>query len=325
MPETYRLDPAHAVDLARYEAGEERERAAVIEAARRALRETGFLVLVEHGVDPALLERGYEALRAFFALPAATKAAHAKGDGAVGYIAGGVEQALRARVPDLKELWHHAHGGPNRAVPEVAGFDATLAALDVALARCLGPVMRLLSEVVEMPPAFLDDVARGAPHMLRLVHYPRVPSGALGMRAFEHTGAGLLGLLPRPSAPGLQLKRPDGVWVEPVGLDDRHVVVTIADQIERLTNRLVPGSVHRVVNRPGVRDAIVYFAAAHPETRLWPPAELLARGGTPTFAPMTSEQFTVRRLRRIWRNEGSFAYRVMSRIDEALRGSDVNR
>lgn len=321
MAVAFSLEPELAVDLARYRRGDD----SVVQTARRALRETGFLVLVEHGLDEGLLERGYAMQRELFAMPLDAKRRYLKGDGSVGYIPRGVEQALRARVPDLKELWHHGHGANNRAVHEIAGFDQTLAELDDVFASMLTPLMELLSEVARMPAPWLREVADGASHMLRLVHYPRVPSGALGMRAFEHTGAGLLGLLPLPTAGGLQLQRPDGVWVAPEGLDARHVVVTIADQIARLSNGVIPASVHRVVNRPGTRDAIVYFAAAHPDTVLWPPPALIERGGPPPFERMTSEEFTVARLRRVWRNEGSWAYRWLRRGWDAIVGSDANR
>lgn len=324
------------VDVAAFDRGD----ATQVENARAALRDHNFVALGGHSIDPKLLDRGYDCARRLFALPRSVKGRYAKGKGAVGYIPYGVEQALLGRRPDLKELWHHSHRPPaehparredpdvypeNRSVAEVPRFDETLDALDRSFVPVMESLLRVLALAIDLPERFFLDLADGAPHMLRLVYYPPLPRRLREgeERAVAHTGAGLLGILPPATHPGLEIQRRDGVWQRLEGFDARTLVVTIADQMHRLTNGKITGSTHRVANPEGSgrsreRYAIVYFVSTRPKTLLWPPAELLAPGERPDYDPMTSWDFTVQRMQAVWINQASLPYRLLFRLRKRL-------
>ncbi|MFK7990674.1 MAG: 2OG-Fe(II) oxygenase family protein [Sandaracinaceae bacterium] len=314
------------VDLGAFLGGD----ASMVQRARDDLATFGFLVLENHGVPSDAIETGYDEARALFALPAPTLRRHGIGETPVGYLRRG-EQALLGSQPDLKAVWHHAHQPPhghrlraaypeayprNHDVAERPTLRSTLASLDRAFARCTASVMRLFAALLDLPEAPFIEMVDGAPHMLRLVHYPPVKRPPLGEeRAVAHTGAGLFGLLPSASGPGLEVCAPDGRWqrLEPVGPDQ--MVVTLADQLERLSGGLLPSSLHRVRNPDGpdwrsARYAMVYFAGASPSTVLFPPDVLLRRGVRPTHPPMTAEAFTTARMQRVWRPAFSLSERA---------------
>lgn len=334
--EDLRPEDMARVDLAAFRSGDAAGREACLRAARSDLEQRGFLAVVGHGVEAEALRRGHDVARAFFSLPERTKRRYSKGRGAVGYIPHGVEQALRAKRPDLKELWHHAHEPSadhparrafpdaypvNRDVSEIAGMREALVELDALFASCADDVLRLFAAVLGLPEERFAALADGGPHMLRLVRYPplpaKVPRGV--ERAVEHTGAGLFGLLPPATGPGLSVRSPGGRWQRLVGFGPEHVVVTIADQLERLSNGRLPGSLHRVENPVGEarereRFAIVYFAGALPDTILWPPPELLAGAPPPAFEKMTADEFVARRMDEVWLNQASLPYRLLSAL-----------
>ena len=68
----------------------------------------GFAMVKDHGMDPALIDRGWALVRRFFALPEGVKRRYdaANNGGQRGYTAFGVEVAKGASENDLKEFWH---------------------------------------------------------------------------------------------------------------------------------------------------------------------------------------------------------------------------
>jgi len=66
----------------------------------RGLQRYGFIILRDHDVPTALLDRAYDMVRALFALPDAVKRQHR--GGLRGYKPFGTEHAKDSRFPDLK-------------------------------------------------------------------------------------------------------------------------------------------------------------------------------------------------------------------------------
>ena len=66
------------------------------------------MILRNHGVSDALIQRSLECAKQFFALPAEKKMEYHLADagGARGYTAFGVETAKGSTSHDLKEFWH---------------------------------------------------------------------------------------------------------------------------------------------------------------------------------------------------------------------------
>lgn len=332
MTEELRPEQIPLIDLEAFAAGDRSQ----VERADRSLREHNFVALENHGVDERLIAKGYDAGRRLFALPQSVKRRYSKGKGAIGFIPYGVEQALIGKHPDLKELWHHAHEPEdpavvarfpdayptNHSVAEVPQWGDTMRALDAAFARATDRLMRVLALAIGLPEGHFVALTHGAPHMLRIVYYPPLP-GRLRpgeARAVAHTGAGVLGLLPPATDPGLEIQRRDGRWQSLVGFD-RQIVITIADQMARLSGGRIVGSTHRVINPSGEaagrpRYALVYFVSSMPDTVLVPPPGL--EGAVAPEETITSWEFMTRRMQKVWINQASLPYRLLWRLRERL-------
>ena len=85
----------------------EKDRETFVADLYEGLTDCGFVVLRDHGIAKADLEKAYALIKAFFALPVETKLKYDSGSGgARGYTAFGRENAAGNPHSDLKEFWH---------------------------------------------------------------------------------------------------------------------------------------------------------------------------------------------------------------------------
>ena len=89
--------------------------------------------------------------------------------------------------------------------------------------------------------------------ILRPIHYfplsnpQNIPADAV--RAAAHGDINLITLLMGASAEGLEILRQDGKWIQVTALSEQ-IVVNVGDMLERLTNKKLKSTIHRVVNPP---------------------------------------------------------------------------
>ncbi len=278
---------------------------------------TGFAIVSDHGLDPALLARAHERIKAFFALPDDVKRRyHVKGGGGQrGYTPFGVEAAKGAALVDLKEFWHvardlpegHRFAGqmaPNVWPEEVPGFredlSALFAAFDALGAKVLAAIARHLGQADDFFAASVKD----GNSILRLLHYPPVPANPLGLRAEAHEDINTITLLLGAEEAGLQLKTRDGQWLD-INPPPDAVVINIGDMLARLTNNVLPSTTHRVVNPSAERAhlprySIPFFLHFAPDFLI----ETMASCITPERPnqypePITAQGYLEERLREI--------------------------
>lgn len=333
-------DQLPLVSLEAFQTGSQGERDEQVSRMRRSLEEHDFFALVDHGLSQDALQAGYGATRSFFSLPEAEKRRFHKGRGFVGYIPFGVEQALRGSRPDFKELWHSvaeraAHHPERRARPEAypvnpkpsqpADWSQVLSTLHARFDSMVDGTLRMLARTADLPEMWLADAAAGGPHLLRLIHYPPLPERSAREleRAVEHTGAGILGFTPPATSEGLEVFSRARSWQRLSGFDDT-VVVTVADMTERLTNRLIRSSLHRVANPEGrsraeSRYAIVYFVSARPSAMLDCPAQALGKDNPRQFPAQNAWDFVTDRMTDVWLNQASAPYRAYFKFKKRLK------
>jgi isopenicillin N synthase-like dioxygenase len=236
---------------------------AVASAMDAACREHGFFTVVGHGIDPSLLVRLDAAARSFFALPASSKAAVSMSRGGRawrGWFPVGGE--LTAGVPDHKEgLYLGAelppgdprvlegrplHGpnlwpaSPPELRPAVEEWMAAMTELGHTLMRGLALGLGLPGEW------FADHLTSDPVVLFRIFHYPPVPAPAEGWGVAEHTDYGLLTILAQDHHGGLQVRSPDGGWID-VPAEPGVLVCNIGDMLDRLTAGRYRSTPHRVL------------------------------------------------------------------------------
>ena len=254
----------------------EGDKAGFAQALGACFARTGFAIISEHGIPPAVIEAAFDRTRAFFALPEDVKRRYIVpgGGGQRGFTPFGVETAKGADRADLKEFWHvgrNLPGGhslnatmpPNLHVAETADFDTSTYDLFEAM-DALG--IRILSGIalyLGLPVDFLDAKVGVGNSILRLLHYPPVSPNARGVRAGAHEDINVITLLLGAEESGLQLLDRSGQWLA-VNPPSGCVVVNIGDMLQRLTNHVLPSTTHRVVNpsperAPFPRYAMPFF------------------------------------------------------------------
>lgn len=180
--------------LAAFERATGEERAARAAEVDAICRETGFLAVADHGIEPAVVDAVWNAARGFFSLPYETKRrAGAPFPGyPYGYLGPGSEALARSKgddtPPDLKESFN---GGP-LAVPEglddpealafcyaatiwppaPAGFDAAWKAYYVAMESLAARIMRVFAAALNLPEEYFDGFIDRPISALRALNYP---------------------------------------------------------------------------------------------------------------------------------------------------------
>lgn len=220
----------------------------------------GFAIVANHGLDAATITHAHEAVKAFFALPEAAKRRYhvPGGGGQRGYVPFGVEAAKGADKVDLKEFWHvgrelppghkYAQTMPANLWPEeLPDFRPRVYALYRALDTLGLDLLRSIARFLGQREEFFDAAVREGNSILRLLHYPPVPANPEGVRAEAHEDINAITLLLGAEEAGLQLLTREGHWID-VNPPEGALVVNIGDMLQRLTNRKLPSTTHRVRN-----------------------------------------------------------------------------
>ncbi|NVB37173.1 isopenicillin N synthase family oxygenase [Pseudenhygromyxa sp. WMMC2535] len=255
------------LDIRRFDQGSDADREGFVADLGESLRRFGFVGIREHGLDDALIAKAYEVLAAFFRLPTETKMRFfiEGGRGARGYTAFGREQAVGAEVPDLKEFWHVGRmfdaGDSWGEIMEpniwpsdelVPGFYTTLSTLYRELDALSRRMLSAIALHLGLPDDWFNDKVDHGNSILRPIHYPPL-EGAAGadgaVRAAAHGDINLITLLVGSGEPGLEILSRTKEWI-PVSTIEGVVVCNVGDMLERLTNHVLPSTIHRVVNPP---------------------------------------------------------------------------
>jgi isopenicillin N synthase-like dioxygenase len=250
----------------------ERNKPAFAQALGDSFARYGFAIISDHGIPQQDITGAFDTTQRFFALPEAVKQRYKVpgGGGQRGYTPFGVETAKGANRADLKEFWHVGRNvpaghylaptmPPNVPVAELPEFDQTtyklFEAMDALGLRILGAIALYLG----LPPNYFDDKVSMGNSILRLLHYPPLAPGAVGVRAGAHEDINVITLLLGAEEAGLQLLDRDGNWLAVAPPPDC-VVVNIGDMLQRLTNHLLPSTTHRVVNPSPERAAFPRYS-----------------------------------------------------------------
>lgn len=252
------------------------------EEVRRGVSEVGFLTVHNAPIGAERVRAVIAAYRAFFALPAAEKAAvdMSRTGSNRGWGGPGSEQVDPAANPDYKEFFdigfevagsslpvHAPNLWPRRPEgfrPTIEGYYAEARALAL---RVLGAVAAAVGE----DPAFFADKFTRPMALLRGNFYPPRPDWA-GARDFgiaAHTDYGCLTLLATDGVPGLEALTQGGTWV-PVEAGPGEFVINFGEMLEIWTDGRVRATPHRVVGSGAARLSVPLFFNPDPETNVAP-------------------------------------------------------
>ena len=233
----------------------------------KAYEEIGFVAIVGHGFPIELSQKLYEQVQAFFNLDEATKLKYRINGlaGQRGYTPFGMEHAKDRKEGDLKEFWQFGIE-LSEAELEALGYPANPDVIELPQFKELGyqtynqllsigmDVLKAISLHLKLEENYFDDFVVKGNSILRPIHYPPI-QGEIGdaIRSAEHEDINLITLLMGASAAGLQVKDRKGNWIN-VETPENALVVNVGDMLQRLTNKVLISTTHRVINTPEARD-----------------------------------------------------------------------
>lgn len=317
------FDEIPSLDLADFTSGTPEQKAAFVKKLGEAYQNIGFVAIKNHGLSQDLQDRLYGSIKDFFKLPDDIKAKYEKPEIGFqrGYTGKGKEHAKGRNTGDLKEFYHvgqelsripdsdpiKSEYPPNIWPSELPEFQNDANEAYRTLESAGKSMLQAIALSLELDENYFEDKVAYGNSILRQIHYfpienpDEVPADAV--RAAEHGDINLITLLMGASADGLQVKRMDGKWIPITALPDQ-LVVNVGDMLERLTNKKLKSTIHRVVNPPREkmntsRYSIPFFMHPRSEMDLTCLESCVDSDHPKQFEDATAGEFLEERLREL--------------------------
>lgn len=270
------------VDISPYlSGGDGAGRRTVAEQLGRACTEVGFIQIVNHGVDPAIIEGLADAVDEFFALPLDVKKRYAETSGPNrGYHppkSDSLSMSLGIPSANMMNDFYEAFtiGSetdwyPGEQLPEAnyatnvwptdaPGFRPAVESYFAAAQGLSRVMLAALTDALGLASGYFDAMTDHSIDVLKMNNYA-LPEGEVhlcgdltGMGA--HTDFGILTILWADQVAGLQVLDKRGRWHD-VMPDDGALLINLGDAMARWTNDRWLSTVHRV-NPPVVDGRIM--------------------------------------------------------------------
>ncbi|KAK4197417.1 putative thymine dioxygenase [Triangularia verruculosa] len=246
-------------------------RLATAKSILSAFQTSGFLYLSHTPIPPHLLTTVFTNSASLFSHPASFKNKYLWTTPSAnrGYSAPGREKvtqltspslvsSLRTSTPDLKESFEigrenepdHPNLWPES--PDLPQFRNVMQDFHKRCHELNVQVMRAIAVGMGLHENFFDGYVDKADNTLRLLHYPPVAKEKFvqgAVRAGEHSDYGSITLLFQDQRGGLQVRAPNGVFVDAKPVEGT-VVVNAGDLLARWANESFKSTIHRVVEPP---------------------------------------------------------------------------
>jgi isopenicillin N synthase-like dioxygenase len=288
------------LDISAWRDGAEAQRARIAARMDQALRQSGFLLIENHGVPVGLRDRLRAEGSRFFALPEERKNRYATPVAGRGWLPpGGEANAFYGEVadPGRADMKESLTNGRDFLTGD-ADIDAAWFTPNVWPAECpdlaalaaefTGQVRELYYDLLRMSAValgldddfFVAHVLRG-PHTFNINRYPPLsvtgPAKEGQYRVAPHTDWGILTILDRqPGYGGLQVQATDGSWADAPYVPDA-LTVNVADLLSRWTGESWRSTRHRVLPPPEQAPdeeliSLIVFLEAEVDTVITPVA-----------------------------------------------------
>ncbi len=259
------------LDLNQFTHGTKEERREFARDFGKALEQTSCIAIRNSGIEPTLLDQVLEKASAYFKLPLDAKMRANTHDGLVGYTPFQQEHARDYPIGDLKEFYHvMGNLQPEHLWPQkIPQFKEIILAFYAACNACTRSLLEATALYLgcEENETILSDFLTEDTSILRLLHYPPVDessSNSGAHRSHEHEDINLITIMPKASAPGLQVKTREGKWIDII-VPDHTIIVTPSDLLALISKQKIRAATHRVINPPqgdsSTRYSFPFFAS----------------------------------------------------------------
>ena len=277
------------------------------------LKDYGFIILKDHTIDQKKIDKAYNLVQEFFALPLETKMKYKlENGGQRGYTPFKVEHAKDNKNPDLKEFWHvgrdlsatsqYLNLYPDNVWPtEIAELKQTFQELYAAMDMTSVILLEAIGRGLDVPQTYFKDMVNDGNSIIRMIHYPptKGEDTVNSVRSAAHEDINLITMLVGATDSGLQLLDRDGTWLD-VSSRPGEIVVDTGDMMSRLTNNVLPSTTHRVINPnndSSARFSMPFFVHPHSNANLSCIPSCVGTGAK--YADITAGDFLNQRLKEI--------------------------
>ncbi len=258
------------IDVGPYLAGENGALETLADQVRDAFERVGFMMLVNHDLDWDVIDAAFAGSKQFHDLPRDEKLKVKVNEHQIGYVPMGlslnknhsVDGTAGLKPNAMENLTYHQDRSADdpKVVSEerfrclnqwpdpamAPGFRESQMAYHAMLSDLGYRMLPVYARALGMPADFFDDYFKDPSIVVRMVKYPAV--GELRDDLFgsaSHTDAGFITMLPQSNQPGLQIKTPEGEWIDHPPMA-RSLIVNSGNMMRRWSNDRFLASPHRV-------------------------------------------------------------------------------
>ena len=198
--------------------------------------------------------------------------------------------ALPSGHPLLKDFAYQ-YGEAVLGEDDIPGITDTLMEFHTGLLDVQKRTLRIIASGLGLSADYFDEMLIDGSTLSRAIHYPAMESAPSSeyIWAAEHADINLTTILPRATAPGLQVKTADG-WMD-AEPPDGYAILNSGMMLERISNGVIPAAIHRVMATSGTQDdrySMVQFAHPTPWTILSPATPCVTPENPLRFAPVSA-------------------------------------
>ncbi|MFL5280330.1 MAG: isopenicillin N synthase family dioxygenase [Rhodopila sp.] len=299
------------IDLTDFMTGRSGALAATGRAIHDALTQVGFFVITGHGIPDDLIARTFDDARHLHDLPMPTKLRlklneHNNGYMAMARYAVWTSDVNKNDKPDLNEAFFIKRERPadhpmRKANRRFAGanvwpdeadlpeFRANILEFTGTMDAFTNRLLPAIAVALDLPPDYFLPHFVDNQSNFRLSHYPPVQAEANQFGIAPHSDANFMTYLPQSEVPGLQVRMPDGEWVDVPAIRGSYAVNS-GDTLRRWSNARFLSTPHRALPPIGRhRYAIPYFMAPHLDTVIECLPTCTGPSNPPRWEPITYE------------------------------------
>jgi isopenicillin N synthase-like dioxygenase len=269
-------------------AGESGALPRVAAEVRSACETVGFFYAFNHGVDQAIIDRGFAASRRFHALPLEEKLKLRLNENNIGYmpVNASMQSAStvhKATKPNQNESFFISHDrgsdhpdvlagvplrGRNQWPEGMPGLRDDMMGYFHALRAMCDRMLPPFAVALDMPADHFAPFFANEAHInLPFLHYP--PQQDMSENTFgtaPHTDNSFMTALARTDVPGLAIRLPSGEWFPPPVIPGTFLI-NLGNMMRRWSNDRFLSTPHGVINESGAdRYSIAYFHSPNPAT-----------------------------------------------------------
>lgn len=284
---------------------------------RDALENIGFLIVVNHGVSPALTDGIVEEARRFHALPLDEKlklaTGRGQGSGFTGYLPSGAYSVKTSEVndndqPDLNEAFFmdrerapddpdvlagKLFREPNKWPGGLPGFRAFMLRYWAAMEEFSQQLLPVFATALDLPPDYFDAAFVDAQCVQRLSHFPPTSYRDNQFGLAPHTDANFFTVLPQANVEGLYIRPQGRKWIKAPRIPGSFVI-NAGDMLKRWTNDRFLSTQHLAINLTDRhRYSTPFFYTPHIDHPIVCLPTCCSADNPPRYPPITYGEYRV--------------------------------